>query len=112
MSKIINPLGLTEKQKELFKNFEKAYKACLRAKINIVNNYGFIEAYNKEWVRQYTDGTLGKGTFIEENSIETTNVSAEYYFHNHNLNSWADDTHIIEFTEKGKKLYDEYNEQL
>ena len=102
--KILSPFDLTAKQKELFNKLKKAYKDCEKSGIYMVNNYGFLEAYNSKWVKLYSDrSSLDKS---HECVVSTHDYSASNYFTIEN--EWTDDEHLIELTNEGLEKLKEY----
>ncbi len=96
--------GLNKEQQKAFNRLVKAYKDCEKLKVMFVNNYGIMEAYNKEYIQQYTDRMM-----IDAENLEDAISSYDFMSSNTFKTDagWADDEHLIVLTEKGKKLFNE-----
>ena len=90
---------LTPLQKEKLKELEKAYKACIKAKMLPVNIYGSLTFYDKKFIADYGnehsrfDPDL---TVLLVNGSKTTN---DFNI----VNEWTDDMHTILLTPLGRK---------
>src|SRR6516164_6633544 len=92
-------LDLKEKQKKAFLKLRAAYKACEKAGIFFVNNYGNLEAYDKSIVADYADDS----TYTEDDE-DILSTSDFYCANTMNIaNEWTDDKHLIKLTAKGVK---------
>ncbi len=97
---------LTYEQKRAFNRLKRAYKACKDAGIFFANNYGNLMAFDSKLVAGYGDDAISPGGEYE--------VKLVYGCPAHSLkiaNEWADDTHTLGLTEKGKELYLQKNEE-
>lgn len=93
-------LELKPKQKEAWKNLQKAFRECDKAGILIVNDYGSLIPLDKTLV-------IGMGDSI--GVYDTTNTvpyegSAYSFVPKSRLVSWADDSHHLVLTEKGMNI--------
>lgn len=91
---------LTYEQKRAFSRLKRAYKACEDAGIFFANNYGNLMAFDSKLVAGYGDDAISSGGEYEVRLVygcpaESLKIA----------NEWADDTHTLGLTEKGKKLY-------
>ena len=100
----MNVLDLNPEQKKAFNKLKKAYKECEKLNILFVNEYGNICAYDKKYVKDFTDQINCKNP---DNAIETYGDKAINYIKS--VDSWADDVHLIVLSDEGKKIYDEEN---
>lgn len=91
---------LTVEQKKLFIKLKAAYKACEKAGILLVNDYGALEAYDKSIVAGYDDVQK-----YDESDDDVVTSHESYTAHSFAIASqWADDKHLIKLTRKGLKL--------
>lgn len=93
-------LKITAEQKKHFNKLKAAYKACEKAGIILVNNYGMLEAYDSKIVEGYADSST-----YDKNDEDV--VSSDFYSSSDYINisnEWADDTHLIKLTAKGKRM--------
>jgi hypothetical protein len=96
----LNSITLSPEQIKAFNKLKSAYKACEKAGILFVNNYGSLEAYNSELVAEYADdSTLNEDC---EDVFPADEVRTSYSFKS--PDSWADDRHLIQLTDKGMRL--------
>jgi len=76
----------TDKQMEAIKELERAFAKCRKLKVYIVNDYGRLEAYNGNIVKN-----------VDDKKSDFSSMYADYHEieHGYNLDSWADDQHFI-----------------
>lgn len=94
---LIEVCSLTPAQQKAFASLKRAYTKCLNLNIHFENNYGLLEAFDGDKVVRYLHD-YEKG----ENRIVHEAYPVDYL---KTLDSWADDTHALELTEKGMKIY-------
>lgn len=88
---------LTPEQKKLFTKLKLAYKACEKANILFVNNYGTLEAYDKAIVESYEGDETDVENMVSSHDSSCLNTMETDV-------SWSDDEHFIVLTPKGMKL--------
>ncbi len=102
---MINIFDLNEKQKIAFRKLKSAYKACEKSGILLVNCYGSLEAYNLDYIEDYSNSD----TYNKDNE-DVISTHECYCMNSFDIpNEWADDEHLIKLTIKGKKALDDYN---
>lgn len=92
-------ITLTPEQAKLFNKLKAAYKACEKAGIYFVNNYGRIEAYDGALVDDYMDSESLSVNGVDVFSAD--DLRTNYSFTS--VDSFADDDHFIRLTPKGLK---------
>lgn len=91
-------LELNPEQAKLFAKLKAAYKACEKAGIYFVNNYGTLQAYDKALVDEYAEDLNER----DEDVLQADDATTVHTFRI--ANEWCDDTHYIRLTKKGLKL--------
>ena len=92
-------LPLTPEQVKLFTKLKAAYKACEKAGIYFVNNYGHLQAYDKALVKEYSNSER----FDTDDADVVSNHDAQPAHEMKIVNEWCDDEHLIKLTRKGVK---------
>jgi len=92
-------ITLSPEQVRLFNRLKNAYKACEKAGIYFVNNYGSLEAYPGDLVDDYTDSENGMFDKNAPDIFPADELRTNYCFQT--KDSFADDDHYIRLTRKG-----------
>ncbi len=97
-------LDLNKEQKRAFNKLVKTYKECERLGIKFVNCYGTMLAFDKEYVKDYTDRVLINEA-DKKHAISTYENTVVNTFKTDS--GWADDEHLIVLTPKGFKEHNQ-----
>ena len=101
-------LELEKEQQLAFNRLKKAYKDCEKLKVNLVNQYGTLVAYNGKLVLDFGDEEIRpKG-----NPIYYTDIMDKFTYNNNTIDNIdsgrADDEGLwmIGLTDKGLSVYE------
>ena len=95
-------LELTTKQMECFKDLQKAYKACIKSKINFINRYGNLCAYDGNLICGFGDYQVHAAGVHEIHVLDVPGSVNKLEI----PNEWTDDDiqHFYGLTRKGYEL--------
>jgi len=106
-------LGLNKEQQKAFNRLKKAYADCKKLKVNLVNQYGTLYAYNGDLIEDFADDQIkpsGHPVYYTELMEECTHNPNQ--INKIDVGRADDETEwMVGLTDKGLKLFNKLKDE-